>query len=170
MLQDQNKEMTVIIRPCSVADHASVWAILKPVFQAGDTYTVDPDISCASAVQLWTGGDHTAFVAEQNGQVLGTYYIMPNQKGGGRHVCNCGFATTTTARGQGVASAMLNHALKQAGSNGYSAMQFNFVVSTNRAAIALWQRHGFDIVGQLPKAFNHPTQGLVDAYVMFRAL
>ena len=49
-------------------------------------------------------------------------------------------------------------------------MQFNFVVSTNTAAVALWQKLGFAIVGTLPKAFRHQSLGYVDAYVMHRFL
>src|SRR5947209_1497204 len=47
------------------------------------------------------------------------------------------------------------------------AMQFNFVVSTNERAVRLWQSFGFEIVGRLPEAFEHPSLGWVDALVMF---
>ncbi|MBJ7547568.1 GNAT family N-acetyltransferase, partial [Pseudomonas sp. OA3] len=50
------------------------------------------------------------------------------------------------------------------------AMQFNSVVATNTVAMALWQKHGFAIVGTLPKAYRHAQHGLVDCHVMFRAL
>jgi ribosomal protein S18 acetylase RimI-like enzyme len=101
---------------------------------------------------------------------LGSYYICPNQGGGGAHVCNCGFVTAPVARGRGVARAMLAHSLDMARAMGYRAMQFNFVVETNIRAIAIWQQHGFDIVGRLPGAFHHPSQGYVDALVMYRTL
>ena len=50
------------------------------------------------------------------------------------------------------------------------AMQFNFVVSTNERAVRLWQSFGFEIVGTLPRAFDHPRAGYVDAFVMFKSL
>jgi ribosomal protein S18 acetylase RimI-like enzyme len=102
--------------------------------------------------------------------VLGTYYIRPNQSGGGRHVCNCGYVTASEAAGRGVARAMCAHSLEHARARGYRAMQFNFVVSTNTRAVALWQAMGFSIVGRLPGAFAHPALGDVDAFVMFQAL
>jgi hypothetical protein len=65
---------------------------------------------------------------------------------------------------------MGEHCLDEARRLGYRAMQFNFVVSTNEAAVTLWQRLGFAIVGTLPGAFRHRTRGFVDVYVMFRTL
>jgi GNAT superfamily N-acetyltransferase len=110
------------------------------------------------------------FVAEHDAQILGTYFLQPNQQGGGAHVANCGYVTAAWATGRGVARAMCVHSLEHARSRGFSAMQFNFVVSTNERAIALWQSVGFRIVGRLPGAFRHPTAGFVDALVMYRSL
>ncbi len=160
----------ISIRPATRADGSAIWDILQPVFRAGDTYTVDPGIGRDAALHYWMDGNHSAFVAEAGAVVLGTYYICPNQAGGGAHVCNCGFATADGARGRGVARAMLDHALAEAKAQGFRAMQFNFVVSTNTRAIDIWQRRGFDIVGRLPSAFNHPHHGYVDALVMYKSL
>ena len=49
-------------------------------------------------------------------------------------------------------------------------MQFNFVVASNERAVALWRSFGFEIVGRLPQAFEHPRLGAVDALVMYRML
>ena len=144
--------------------------MLEPVFRAGDTYAVDPGISRDDALAFWTGGVHQAWIAEAGDAPLGTYYIQPNQGGGGDHVCNCGFVTADAARGRGVARAMLEHSLTTAKESGYAAMQFNFVVASNTRAVATWEAYGFDIVGRLPEAFRHPSEGLVDALVMFRTL
>jgi ribosomal protein S18 acetylase RimI-like enzyme len=110
------------------------------------------------------------FVAEENGKLLGTYYIKSNQPGGGEHVCNCGYMVSSAARGRGIASAMCGHSQKIAGELGYKAMQFNFVVSTNESAVKLWHRLGFVTAGTLPKGFNHPAKGYVDALVMYKWL
>jgi ribosomal protein S18 acetylase RimI-like enzyme len=160
----------VTIREATPEDAGAIWAVLEPAFRAGDTYTVDADITRDDALAYWFGGERTVFVAEAGGAVVGTYYIRPNQAGAGRHVCNCGYVTAIAARGRGVARAMLTHSLDFAPGQGYRAMQYNFVVSTNTRAVETWTRAGFATVGRLPGAFHHPTQGYVDALVMMKPL
>lgn len=116
------------------------------------------------------GIDKETFVAVADGEIVGTYYMKANQGGGGKHICNCGYMTADSATGKGVASAMCEHSIDHAKSAGFRGMQFNFVVSTNRGAISLWEKYGFEIVGTLPGAFAHATEGYVDAFIMFRAL
>ena len=158
------------IRKAGRADAGAIAALILPVFRAGDTYAIDPDIPRDAAVEYWLSPEKTTFLAERGGEVMGTYYIRPNQGGGGAHVCNCGYITAAEARGKGIARAMLAHSLDEARAQGYRAMQYNFVVSTNTRAIETWTRAGFETVGRLPAAFHHPTQGYVDALVMFRSL
>jgi ribosomal protein S18 acetylase RimI-like enzyme len=158
------------IRPAAPGDATALAGLILPVFRAGETYTIARDIPEDEAVAYWTAPDKTVFLAEAEGRALGTYYIRPNQQGGGAHVCNCGFVTGADAQGRGVARAMLDHSLEQARAQGYRAMQFNFVVETNTRAIAIWQRAGFEVAGRLPRAFHHPTKGYVDALVMYRSL
>jgi L-amino acid N-acyltransferase YncA len=158
------------IRPFRPEDRAAVWDILQPMLRAGETYALPQDMSEAEAIAYWTGPDRETFVAEEEGQVLGTYYLKANQLGGGSHVANCGYVTAPSATGRGVARAMCTHSLTYAKAQGFKAMQFNFVVSTNTRAIRLWESFGFEIVGQLPKAFFSPQAGYVDAFIMFREL
>ncbi|MGE3283677.1 MAG: N-acetyltransferase family protein [Alphaproteobacteria bacterium] len=160
----------MLIRPAHPEDFNSIWSIIGPVIRAGETYTLDPSMSEADALAYWVSADKETFVAEENGLILGTYYIRPNQAGRGSHVCNCGYMTSASATGRGVARQMSKHSLAHARSRGYRAMQFNFVVSTNERAVRLWQSVGFEIVGRLPLAFNHPDYGYVDAFVMFQHL
>ena len=161
---------TATIRRATDADWPAILAIIKPVLDAGETYAIDRDLDDAGLRAYWMMPAHEVFVAETNGQIIGTYYLMANQRGGGAHVSNCGYMTAPEARGKGVARAMCEHSLARAKERGFRAMQFNHVVSTNTGAVALWQKLGFEIVGTLPKAFNHPVHGFVDSYVMFRAL
>jgi ribosomal protein S18 acetylase RimI-like enzyme len=158
------------VRSTRTDDLDAIWWILEPVIRAGDTYTLPRDLSRKDALAFWFSDDHEVFVAEDDGVVLGTYFLRANQRGGGSHVANCGYVTASTATGRGVASAMCVHSLERARSRGFKAMQFNFVVSSNDRAVRLWQRNGFQIVGRLPKAFRHPHLGYTDAYVMYREL
>jgi ribosomal protein S18 acetylase RimI-like enzyme len=158
------------IRPATPDDYSTIWSIVEPVIRAGDTYTLDPEMSAADALAYWCGPDKETFVAEEDGMIVGTYYMRANQAGGGKHVCNCGYITRTEVSGKGVARQMCGHSLEHARRRGYKAMQFNFVVSSNRRAIKLWQSFGFIVVGCLPRAFEHPDLGYVDAFVMYKAL
>ena len=163
--------MDLTIRPARPDDAEAVLSILLPAFRAADTYAVDPGIDAAGALDYWFAPGKSVFVAaDGSGRLLGTGYVRANQAGGGDHVANAGFVTDAAARGQGVASALLDHALAMARATGFRAMQFNFVVSTNEGAIRLWSRAGFAIVGRLPGAFRHPGAGYVDALVMYRTL
>ena len=128
------------------------------------------DIGRDEALAYWLSPAHEVFVADADGEVLGTYYVRANQAGGGDHVANCGFVTASSAQGRGVARRMLEHSLVHAKNRGFRAMQFNFVISTNERAVRTWQRYGFAIVGRLPLAYNHPTRGFVDALVMHKTL
>lgn len=158
------------IRPASPADRATIWDILEPVIRAGETYALPRDMSKTDALAYWFAPANEVFVAEEGGQVIGTYLLRANQSGGGSHVANCGYVTSSAAQGRGIARRMLDHSLERARARGFRAMQFNFVVSTNERAVRTWQRAGFEVAGRLPGAFHHPTLGFVDALVMFRTL
>ena len=140
------------------------------MFRAGETYPIPRDISREDALAYWHTPGHAVFVAEHDGAVVGTYYLRANNRGGGGHVANCGYIVAAGAQGRGVARTMCAHSLGEAKTRGFTAMQFNFVIASNERAVRLWQSCGFKIVGTLPDAFAHPGKGLVDAYVMVRAL
>ncbi len=160
----------MLVREAIENDADAIWLILEPIIRAGETYTLPRDMNREDALSYWFSRGHEVFVAEDNGVIVGTYFLKANQKGGGAHVANCGYMTAPNATGRGVARAMCAHSLERARQRGFRAMQFNFVVSTNERAVRLWQKFGFEIVGCLPKAFGHPTLGFVDAYVMYRQL
>ncbi len=144
--------------------------MLEPVIRAGEVYALSLDMTREAALAYWFAAGKWVFIAEEDGVALGSYYIHANQMGGGSHVANCGYLTAGWAVGRGVAGAMCAHSLEFGKSVGFRAMQFNFVVSSNAAAVHLWRKHGFREVGRLPGAFAHPTLGFVDALVMFREL
>ena len=158
------------IRAATDTDWPHLWAIIEPIMREGETFALPRDGSEAIARAYFASPEKVNFVAEEDGVVLGASYVRANQQGGGSHIANCGYMTAPAAQGKGIARAMCEHSLVRARERGFRAMQFNHVVSTNTRAVALWQSLGFDIVGTLPLAFDHPVRGYVDSYVMFRAL
>lgn len=160
----------MLIRLATPDDAAAIWGIIEPTIRAGETYTLARDMNESEALDYWFAADKEVFVAEEEGTILGTYYLRANHTGGGAHVANAGYMTGAVATGRGVARAMGLHSLGYAAARGFRAMQFNFVVSSNERAVRLWQSLGFDIVGRLAGAFEHPVLGFVDALVMYRVL
>jgi RimJ/RimL family protein N-acetyltransferase len=159
------------IRAAVDGDWPQIWQVLEPVFRAGETYPQDPAISAEEARSGWMELPDATYVAlDEQGRVVGTYYIKANQQGLGAHVCNCGYAVHSQARGQGIAARMCEHSQQEALRMGFRAMQFNLVVSTNETAVRLWSRMGFQKVGVLTGAFRHARHGYVDAFVMYKTL
>jgi L-amino acid N-acyltransferase YncA len=158
------------IRPATAADAEAIWQIFKAVVAGGDTYAFAPDTPRQAALDYYLGANMQSWVAEEDGGVVGMYKLIPNRRDLGSHVANASFMVAPSAHGRGIGRVMGEHCLNEARRAGYQAMQFNFVVSTNKGAVHLWQELGFTILATLPKAFNHSTLGYVDAYVMHRFL
>jgi L-amino acid N-acyltransferase YncA len=158
------------IRHATEMDRDAIWNIFHAVIVTGDTYAFDPRTSREEALAYWFQWDTHTYVAEEDRQILGTYILRANQPLLGSHVANAAFMVAPAARELGVGRHMGEHCLSEARRLGFRAMQFNFVVSTNEAAIRLCKQLGFEIVGTLPGAFRHPQKGYIDVYVMFRSL
>ena len=162
---------SISINKIEESDWSLIWKILEPVFRSGETYAFSPDISETEAHRVWVENPVATYVAKDNfDNILGTYYIKPNQPTLGAHVCNCGYIVSESARGKGIASLMCQHSQQAAKQLGFRAMQFNLVVSTNEVAVRLWQKLGFEIIGTLTEAFKHSKYGFVDAFVMYKQL
>jgi len=158
------------IRSATADDFNQIWPIFHEIVKVGNTYAYSPETSRLEAQEIWLEQPQKTFVAEENDKVLGTYYLKTNQAGPGKNVCNCGYMVSSNARGKGLATMMCEHSQAIAREMGYKAMQFNFVVSNNITAVKLWHKLGFETVGNLPKAFNHPEAGYIDALVMYKWL
>jgi GNAT superfamily N-acetyltransferase len=161
---------TLSIRTATTADWPAIWPIFRAVVAAGDTYTFDPAIDEAAARTVWFGPHAQVYVALDGERVVGTSFIRPNQPGLGAHVANAAFMVDPAARGQGVGRLLGEQALLEAARLGYTAMQFNAVVSTNTVAIRLWERLGFAVIGRVPGGFRHRALGEVDLLIMHRSL
>lgn len=158
------------IRLAVEADWPAIWELFRRVCAAGDAFAYDEETTEDTARKLWFDPPATPYVVEEQGVFLGTYYVRPNQPGRGSHVANGGYMVAESARGRGLAEAMCRHSVETATALGYRAIQFNYVVSTNTAAVRAWEKCGFGVVATLPGAFRHAELGFVDVFVMRRML
>lgn len=162
--------MTLNFRQTTQTDSDSIWEIIEPIIREGGTYVFSTDSSQEKMMGYWLASDKVTYVAEMEGRIVGTFYLKANQPDQGSHVVNAGFMVSSRAKGKGIGKAMGEFALLEAKRLGYLAMQFNYVVKSNAAAVHLWLKLGFEIVGEIPDAFNHPKNGLTNVYVMYRKL
>jgi RimJ/RimL family protein N-acetyltransferase len=151
-------------------DGDAVWEIIHQIIVEGDTLVFSPNSTKKQMLDYWATDDKFAYIAEIDGQIVGTFYIKQNQPDLGSHVANAGYLVHPAQRGKGIAEKMCRFSLDEARALGFKAMQFNIVISTNEVAIRVWQKCGFQIIGRLPKAFQHQKLGLVDAFVMYQWL
>ncbi|HEY0050323.1 MAG TPA: GNAT family N-acetyltransferase [Pyrinomonadaceae bacterium] len=158
------------IRKAVEADKPPVWEIIKAVISTGDTYIFSPDSTEEKMLAYWFAPDRKTYVALRENKIVGTFFLKDNQPDLGSHVANAGYMVAPEAKGKRVGRAMAEFSLEEARRIGYRAMQFNFVVKSNEVAVRLWQALGFEIIGEIPEAFNHAQRGLTNAYIMYRKL
>ncbi len=159
------------IRPAVEADFDAMWEVFHALVASGDTYPFTPATPKHVCFDYWFGPGVTSYVAVKGAErLLGMYKLVANQVGLGNHVANASYMVSPAAQGVGVGRMLGEHSLAEARKLGFLAMQFNYVVSSNLAAVTLWKKLGFAIVGTLPKAFRHQRLGYVDAFVMYQLL
>ena len=151
-------------------DFERFWITFSQIVHAQETYAIDPEITYQHAFDLWCVRPLKTFVFESQGNLLGSYYLKANGEGPSNHICNCGYMVNAAFRGQGIAKRLCEHSQAVAVQLGFKAMQFNAVVSANTAALHLWKKLGYRILGNIPKGYKHKQLGYVDCYVMHKFL
>ena len=163
-------ELKIKITPATTENFDEIWRIFKSVISTGETYVNDDETTKEQAYAKWMNKAAKTFVAKIDDEIVGVYLIKPNQVDRGSHIANASYIVDENKRGFGIGKSLALHSISTAKELGYKAMQFNFVVSTNKAAVNLWQSVGFKIIGTIPQGFKHKVLGYVDAYIMFREL
>ena len=156
------------IRDFDEADWPEVWPIIREIVQAQETYVYDPAMTIEQAHDTWIEQPPgRTVVAIDDNRVVGTAKMGPNRPGPGAHVSTASFMVSADARGRGVGGALCRDALSWARAHGYAGMQFNAVVDTNHAAVEIYRKLGFTIIGTVPGAFAHPALGRVGLHIMY---
>ena len=162
----------MLIREATELDWPQIWPFFRTIVRAGETYCYDPAMDEETGRSVWMlrAPGRTFVAVDEDGMVLGSAKSHPNQGGGGSHVATASFMVDPASPVRGVGRALAEFVLEWARGQGYRAMQFNAVVETNTRAVRLWQSVGFEIVGTVPDAFRHPSEGDVALHVMHRQL
>jgi L-amino acid N-acyltransferase YncA len=160
------------IRDATAQDWPAIWPFVREICAAGETFTLDRDIDEQKARAMWMlePPARTVVAVDDDGTVLGSAKMNPNQMGPGAHIASASYMVDPAHGGRGVGRALGEETIAWARREGYRAMQFNAVVETNARAVALWRSLGFEVLATLPEGFHHPTQGYVGLHIMYRRL
>ena len=161
----------MLIREATPDDWGQIWPFFRAIVEAGETYAYPLGMTSDEGRELWMNQSGVVFVAvNEETQVIGSAKVGPNRPGRGSHVATASFMVDPDGRSRGVGRALGERALEWAKEAGFRSMQFNAVVETNVSAVALWKSLGFEVIGTVPEAFDHRTDGLVGMHVMYRTL
>ena len=162
----------ISIRKATDADWSAIWPIVQEVAKSGETYSLEHDLSEEAGRSMWMepAPGQTAVAVDGSGAVLGSAKMGPNRPGPGSHVGTASFMVAAAARGRGVGRLLGEYVVQRLREEGYQSIQFNAVVESNTAAVALWKALGFTVIGTVPEAFQHPRDGLVGLHVMYLKL
>jgi len=151
------------------------WPLIYPIYAAimaeGKTYAFPGQQTLAEARPWWMEQPPgQTVVAVSDGVIVGSAKMGPNRPGRGSHVATASFLVDPARQGEGIGRALGEYVVGWCRSAGFASIQFNAVVASNASAVHLWQSLGFQIIGTVPEAFDHPEHGLVGLHIMYRRL
>lgn len=159
------------IRPATDQDWPQIYPSYAAIMAEGKTYPFPERQTLEEARPWWMEQPPgRTVVAVREDAIVGSAKMGPNRPGRGSHVATASFLVDPAWQGRGVGRALGEYVLDWCRAAGFASIQFNAVVESNAPAVHLWQSLGFQIIGTVPAAFDHPEDGLVGLHVMFRYL
>lgn len=144
-----------------------IWNVIVEeanAFPQDSGFSSDGEAGAFFAAQTYTG------VAEHNGKISGLYILHPNNIGRCASIANASFAVLPGFRGMGVGKSLVEDCLRKGKEFGFHVLQFNAVVASNLGAIHLYEKLGFERLGQIPACFQKKDGSYEDLLLFFHRL
>ncbi len=161
-------EPDLTVRPATRSDDGALGRLDLAAAEPG-TYVMPPRPGGAFFDGTTSPGD--VLVAESGGRVVGYVKVRPpTSLASNAHVQQIqGLAVDPAARRRGVAAALLDAALTEAGRRGARKLSLR-VLASNPGALALYQSRGYEIEGVLREEFRIDDGSYTDDVIMARHL
>ena len=160
--------MSITVREYGKNDINGMISVWNEVVRDGVAFPQTEELDFESGKKFFAEQSCCAVAVDENCEVLGMYILHPNNIGRCGHISNASYAVSSSARGKGVGSAVVTDCIKKAGELGFGILQFNAVVASNTAALALYKSLGFTQLGIIPRGFrlsNGEFEDIIPHYI-----
>ncbi len=161
--------MDIALRPIEKADLTQAAAIWNDVVAAADSFPGDMILSEDEAWEMFCAQTETV-CAVKGDEVVGVYILHPNNIGRCAHIANASYAVKAGARGQGIGRRLVEDCLERAKKHGFRGLQFNAVVASNTAAIALYLKLGFKVLGTVSGGYRDKDGHYRDTLIFLKTV
>lgn len=151
-------------------DENALYDIFQKAVEMGDEFPYE-DPSIQEFYRQFFAPQSDVYVCRSiSGEVVGAFYLKSNFSGKCRHIANAGYMIKQSQRGQGLGTLLVNASLEIAKHKGFRAMQYNMVLQRNTAAVKLYSKLGFQVIGTLPQAVRNADGSYQDGYILYKSL
>ena len=144
----------ITIREYQTTDAAQAMDIWNEVVREGVAFPQLDELTGQTAHDFFSSQSYTGVAVDsETGELVGLYFLHPNNVGRCGHICNTSYAVRSARRGQHIGEQLVKHSLVMGARLGFRILQFNAVVAANIHALHLYERLGFTRLGRIPKGF-----------------
>ena len=164
------KDKTLVLRPYTPADLPEMTSLWNQVIEEANSFPWEETMDITQAAAFFAKQTHSVVACMPDGKIAGCYILHPNNEGRCAHTANASYGVLKKYRGRGIGRALVKHSLETAAECGFLGLQFNAVVATNEAAIALYRSLGFHFIGTTPQGYRLGDGSFVDIYLFYKSL
>ena len=145
--------MEIVVRKYNSSDIKQAVSIWNEIVEDGAAFPQLEILDEKTGEEFFQSQSYTGIAVDKNGEVVGLYILHPNNIGRCGHLCNASYAVKKNLRGQHIGEILVRDCMKTAKTLGFGILQFNAVVKSNKAALALYKKLGFVQLGVIPNGF-----------------
>lgn len=160
----------ISLTPFRPEDENALYEMFREIVDSGSQFPYESSSRDEFYCQFLNPSTHVYVCRSDSGEPVGAFCLRANYSGRSSHIANASYMVKSTHRGQGIGSLLVQASLQLAEQSGFSAMQYNMVLSQNLPAVKLYQKFGFQTIGTIPQAIRNPDGSYQDGLILYRSL
>ena len=152
------------------ADIPEMIEVWNEVVSDGQAFPQEEILTLETGRAFFEAQAYCGVARDENGAICGLYILHPNNVGRCGHICNASYAVAKGKRGSGIGRRLVLDSLAIAKAAGFRIIQFNAVVASNKAALALYRELDFRHLGTIEEGFRNKDGEYENIEVFWRKL